>query len=316
MSEPLISVVVPVYRVERYLDRCMESLLGQSFADFELLLIEDGSPDGSAALCDAWEKRDSRVRAVHKANGGPSAARNLGVSLARGAYISFVDADDYVAPDYLAYLLRLLEENGADIACGQYREVFDSAESFSARAEETVRVFTPEEAILALYGPELYMPLVTAWCKLYKRQLFKEIRFPEGRLHEDDATAYRLLAASARTVLGSRVVYAYFQENTNSIVHNRSSHTQEDALLAYTEQCTFFAARGETTLERVARDNLLNIAVDLAARGDEVMRAFFRDGRAARYMGSDLRTKTRLRYYGYRLFGLDLNRLYHKILGR
>lgn len=315
MSEPLISVVVPVYKAERYLDRCVESLLAQTHTHLEILLIEDGSPDGSGALCDAWAAREERVRAFHKENGGPSAARNFGVDRSEGDYVSFVDADDYVAPDYLEYLLRLLTGNGADIACAQYRVAHDGDERFEPQGEDSVRRFTSGEAILALYGQELYMPLVTAWAKLFKREIVREVRFPEGRLHEDDATAYRFYYRSALTVLGPRAVYAYFQDNADSIVHNRSDSTQEDALLAFTEQCAFFEEHGEPELLRAARDNLLNIAVDLADKGDSVLRSFLRDGRAKAYMGGDLRVKTKVRYYGYRLLGVDLNKLYHKILG-
>ena len=316
MNGPLISVIVPVYRVEAFLDRCVESLLRQSYPHFELILVDDGSPDRSGALCDAWAQRDSRVRVLHKENAGPSAARNRGVDLARGEYVSFVDSDDYVAPDYLEYLYTLLTENEADIACAQYRVVYDGEERFEGQGEEKLSVFSSEEAILALYGQELYMPFVTAWAKLFKREIVQNVRFPEGRLHEDDATAYRFFAASGKTVLGSRAVYAYFQSNAGSIVHNRSEKTQQDALMAFTEQCAFFAGRGQTELERAARDNLLNIAVDMADKGDRVLRDFLRDGRAKPYLGRDLRFKTRVRYWGYQLLGVDLNKLYHQLLKR
>lgn len=314
MEQPLISVIVPVYKVERTLDRCVQSLINQSYGNLEIILVDDGSPDGCPALCDGWAARDGRIRVLHKPNGGLSDARNRGVELARGEYISFVDSDDYVSPDYAEYLLGLLRETGADIACGQHRITHDSQEKFQA-GEERISLFTGEEACAALYREETYMSLVTAWAKLFPTALLREIPFPVGRLHEDEATAYRLYYSSGRVALGSRPIYAYYQ-NSASIVHNRTERNQRDTLLAFEEQCQFYRERGNAPLARLAVKQLLNGAVDLACRGDRVFAAFLREGGAKRYLRSDLEWKTLLRYYGYMLLGLDLNRLYHRILRR
>ena len=142
---PLISVIVPVYKVEKYLDACVASILGQTYANLELILVEDGSPDNSGALCDAWAQKDPRVRVIHKENGGGGLARNVGLDAAKGELIAFVDSDDYIAPDMFAYLYSLLQQ-GADIAECDYVDVVEDGFVFPEEEGE-VRFVTPEEAL-------------------------------------------------------------------------------------------------------------------------------------------------------------------------
>lgn len=315
-NSALVSVIVPVYKVEDYLDRCVESVLRQSYTSFELLLVDDGSPDRCGALCDAWAEKDWRIRVFHKPNGGLSSARNLGTEKARGAYLCYLDSDDYLAPDALEYLLGLLQREEADIACGALRMVQDGGESFADQPEEQLCVFTGEEACLALNTEEDYMSLVTATAKLYRREIACAVRFPEGRLHEDEATAYRFCYLSRRVVRGTREIYGYYQGNAGSITHNRSERSQRDYLAAALEQISFFRGKGSPALARAAADRFLNNASYLAAEGDGVMRAFLRSGEARDCLREGVRFKTRLRCWGSRLFGVDLTRLYNKILGR
>ena len=312
-TRDLVSVIVPVYKVEPYLDRCVESLCRQSYPALEIILVDDGSPDRCGALCDAWAEKDARIRVLHKENGGLSDARNRGVELAKGAYISFVDSDDYVSPDYVAYLMALLREQDADIACGGYRMVSAGGETFDGQPDERVLRLEREDACLALLGQEHYMPLVTAWAKLFPAQLVRDNPFPKGRLHEDEATTYKYYDGCRAVALGTREIYAYYQ-NPQSITHTKTRKNREATLLAAEEQWAWFDGRGEERLRRAAADRLLNDAVYLAAKGDETYRAFLRSGEAARYLEKGLRIKTRVRYAGYRLFGADLTEAYHKIL--
>lgn len=314
MNDPLISVVIPVYKVEAYLDRCVESVVRQSYEKLEILLVDDGSPDRCGAMCDAWAGKDSRIRVLHQKNAGLGAARNRGTEIAAGEFVTYVDSDDYLAPDAIELLLRLLQEQGAEIAVADCVKTQEDHVSFDRSTEEQIRLFTGKEACMTLQGWELYMPMVTAWGKLFPRELLLREPFTEGRLHEDEATTYRLYAAVSRVALSSRPVYAYYQ-NPNSIMHTRSERSQRDTLLAYCEQIRFFRSQGETALAEAAEDKLLNVAVDFADRGEVVFGTFLRS-EAWQYRSLKTRPKTLIRYYGYRLTGRDFNKLYHKILRR
>ena len=314
MNDPLISVVIPVYKVEAYLDRCVESVVRQSYEKLEILLVDDGSPDRCGAMCDAWAGKDSRIRVLHQKNAGLGAARNRGTEIAAGEFVTYVDSDDYLAPDAIELLLRLLQEQGAEIAVADCVKTQEDHVSFDRTTEEQIRLFTGKEACMTLQGWELYMPMVTAWGKLFPRELLLREPFTEGRLHEDEATTYRLYAAVSRVALSSRPVYAYYQ-NPNSIMHTRSERSQRDTLLAYCEQIRFFRSQGETALAEAAEDKLLNVAVDFADRGEVVFGTFLRS-EAWQYRSLKTRPKTLIRYYGYRLTGRDFNKLYHKILRR
>lgn len=315
-NSALVSVIVPVYKVEDYLDRCVESILRQSYACLEVILVDDGSPDRCGALCDAWGEKDGRIRVFHKPNGGLSSARNLGTKNARGAFLCYVDSDDYLAPDAVEYLLGLLRKEDSDVACGSFRIVHGGGESFAGQPQEQIRVYTGEEACLALNSEEEYMSLVTAWAKLYRREIACAELFPEGRLHEDEGTAYRFYFRSRRVVCGTREIYGYYQGNAGSITHNRSERSQRDFLTAALEQISFYGSHEAPALACAAADRFVNTAACLAAEGDGVMRAFLRSGEARELLRGDLRARTRLRYWGSRLFGVDLNRVYHKILGK
>lgn len=314
MNDPLISVVIPVYKVEAYLDRCVESVVRQSYEKLDILLVDDGSPDHCGAMCDAWAGKDSRIRVLHQKNAGLGAARNRGTEIAVGEFVTYVDSDDYLAPDAIELLLRLLQEQGAEIAVADCVKTQEDHVSFDRTTEEQIRLFTGKEACMTLQGWELYMPMVTAWGKLFPRELLLREAFTEGRLHEDEATTYRLYAAVSRVALSSRPVYAYYQ-NPNSIMHTRSERSQRDTLLAYCEQIRFFRSQGETALAEAAEDKLLNVAVDFADRGEVVFGTFLRS-EAWQYRSLKTRPKTLIRYYGYRLTGRDFNKLYHKILRR
>ncbi len=306
-EETLLSVVVPVYKAEAYLDRCVESLLAQSYRHFELILVDDGSPDDCPRLCDAWARRDGRVRVLHKPNGGQADARNQGVRQARGDYISFVDADDYVSPDYLAYLLGLLRETGADIACGAYRIVWDGSESFAQQPPERVECLDREAASLALMG-ERYIQFVTPWGKLLPRPLVERHPFPVGHLHEDEATLYKILYEGGVTAVGERVIYAYFQ-NGQSVTHSRTRENMEAELQAMEERTRYFGEKGARRLQLAAARVLLSELVYQAAKGDQVCREYLRAGRERPYLLPELDIKVKLRYWGYRLLGRDFTEM-------
>ena len=194
--DPLVSIIVPVYNVKPYLNRCVNSLLGQSYQNMELLLVDDGSTDGSETLCDEYAAQDARVRVLHKKNGGLSDARNAGVDAAKGEYLSFVDGDDWVSPYYIENLYRALEQAGADFSASCFEEVFEGQPVQSVPTErlEAFEILSREEClrrILYQEGMEVTTPT-----KLYKRALFEGVRYPVGKLYEDIPVAYEVTKRS------------------------------------------------------------------------------------------------------------------------
>jgi glycosyltransferase involved in cell wall biosynthesis len=227
----MISVIVPVYRVEKYIRLCVESILGQTYPDFELILVDDGSPDSCGAICDEYAAKDTRVRVIHKENGGLSDARNAGLDIARGEYITFVDSDDYIAPNMLELLLNKLERYGADISVCGYRMVFeDSSETDELPEEDKDFCMTGPEALKPLLEGAPHMP-VASWGKLYRAELFADIRFPVGRLHEDTFTTYRLVYKCGKVVCSGLRLYFYLQR-VDSIMGRPFNPKRLDALAA------------------------------------------------------------------------------------
>ncbi len=231
---PLISVIVPVYKVEAYLDKCISSITEQTYRNLEILLVDDGSPDGSSAICDVWAARDARVKVLHKENGGGGQARNAALEIAQGGLIAFVDSDDYIAPDMFSYLYGLLED-GADIAeCG-----FTVTEDDSARfPQETPAVTTwnPRDAMAEHIRDTIFRQLI--WNKLYRREVIGEIRFPVGTKIDDEFFTYRVLSRAKRLVHSDRVCYAYRQQ-PGSVMHEYNPNRYRDGLKAKQQRLEF-----------------------------------------------------------------------------
>lgn len=209
-SEPLVSVVIPVYNVEKYLRTCLDSVLAQSYKNMQVIVVNDGSPDGSLAIAESYA--DPRLEVVSKPNGGLSSARNFGLARAQGDYLCFVDSDDSLHPDFVRLLMEGISKLQADLAvCGLARFSKDSElYSMSQPAqEENWRLYSQNEAITQLYGGLLLQQLTVAVSKLYPRRIYKNLHFPEGRLHEDVAVALPVLLQSERVALTRAPLYHY-----------------------------------------------------------------------------------------------------------
>lgn len=199
----MISVIVPVYNVEPYLRKCLDSILAQTYRDLEILIIDDGSTDGSGAICDEYAGKDERVRVFHTENKSLSCARNLGLDNAQGEWIGFVDSDDWIEPDMYETLLRRAEETGADVVeCGTFRDFPDKTE---IRNRQDLIVYN-EDTVVALLKGILFD---YAWDKLWRSKCFIKIRFPAGRVHEDTAVAYKLFEAADSICMISTPKYHY-----------------------------------------------------------------------------------------------------------
>lgn len=245
---PLISVIVPVYKVEPYLHRCVDSILAQTFTDFELILVDDGSPDNCPAICDEYAAKDSRIHVIHQKNGGLSAARNTGVDAASGAYLFFMDSDDVIHPDTLRILYECIEKTGAEISVGEFTRFSEENSITFLPWDENYTVLTNLEALDSFFdGRESLHSLVSVCCKLIRRDLFDGIRFPVGRLFEDEFTTYKLYYHAAKTVFCGDTLYYYFV-NDNGITRNLTMDKRFDEYDAQWERIKFFQEYGLDTL--------------------------------------------------------------------
>ena len=246
-----IDVIVPVYNVEPYLRRCVDSVLGQTLSDFTLFLIDDGSTDGSGGICGEYAGKDGRVRVIHQENRGLSAARNRGLEAGGGAYVAFIDSDDYVEERYLERLWRIAEEREADmVLSGMMVAAEDEKGAPAAPAEEPAHwAVSKEEAFRYMLGGE--RPLLFAWGKLYRRDLFQEIRFPAGELFEDVKIMHLLVERASRIVCTSYAGYFYVQRRGS--ITNRTAGREYLTLLENDEALWTFIRSHYPDLEYLVK---------------------------------------------------------------
>ena len=205
MLEPMISVIVPVYNVSAYLERCMRSLLDQTYTNLEIILVDDGSTDGSGDLCDQWAARDSRIRVIHRKNNGLSQARNDGLDAATGEFITFVDSDDILSPHLCRVLYNAMGRK-ADISICEAEHIFGDKPYAFAVCEEQ-EILTGYQAICQMWYQKSFLP--SAWAKLYRRELFDGIRFTVGRLFEDIDLMHEVFARANTIVYNRSRLYGY-----------------------------------------------------------------------------------------------------------
>lgn len=252
---PLISVIVPVYKVEAYLPACVDSILSQTFSNFELILVDDGSPDACGAMCDSYAHEDSRIRVIHQENGGLSAARNAGLDIAKGEYVTFVDSDDVIAPDCLQLFTEVTGETNADVVVGSYTEFSDDSNLegiwTQLKEKKSYRIENRYNACEALYLGKAEMP-INAWGKLYKTGVIGSQRFPVGRIHEDQAFVPRIIYAASGIAILDRAVYGY-RHNEDGITHSAFSNRRYDDIWAIDQCIAFFEDNGEMQIVLAAK---------------------------------------------------------------
>lgn len=205
----LISVIVPVYNVEDYVGRCVDSILNQTHKNLEVILVNDGSKDRSGKICDEYAAKDDRVRVVHKENGGLSSARNTGIEMAAGEYITFVDSDDWIEADAYEHLLKLMKKYQVKLVCGgNYNVDSKTGKKTPALCPEREEVISAEEFVGRMF---LWQGFDSSACdKLYHRSLLKTFRYPEGKVCEDVAITYKIVLGTDRAALSDRPFYNYF----------------------------------------------------------------------------------------------------------
>lgn len=229
---PLISIIVPVYNVEIYLERCIDSILSQTYENLEVILIDDGSTDASGRICDAYKEQDSRVIVIHQKNGGLSFARNTGIEAASGEFISCIDSDDFVAPDFVKTLYHNIEAEDADISVCNFNYYYEDGSIKSHGSDKMYKVCAPDEAIELIGRARDFT--ASAWGKLYRKKLFKEVCYPVGKLCEDQFVIYKLIMQCTKIVFDTSALYHYLIRS-GSIMTSANPKKMLDAVEAAKE---------------------------------------------------------------------------------
>lgn len=210
---PLISVIVPIYNVEKYLARCVDSIVNQTYKNLEIILVDDGSPDSCPQMCDDYAKKDSRIKVVHKKNGGLSDARNAGMAVAKGEYISFIDSDDYVSDDFFECLLDVMNKENSDIAECSVVKFYEDNRFDEFSDDLSVKTYDTQDAMSALIAENPFHQHV--WNKLYKTELVRDIPYAVGKLNEDEFWTYQVFGRANKVSKLNKTMYYYFQRNSS-----------------------------------------------------------------------------------------------------
>ncbi len=246
-----LSVVVPVYKVEKYLSRCIESILNQDFCNFQLILVDDGSPDNCGTICDEYASKDNRIKVIHKENGGLSSARNAGIDISTSEYITFIDSDDYIHPCMFSSMLKGMKNHDADISICSYLSTKEN--NAETTISNTFSLIDKYESITRMNNIEF----ITAWGKIYKTKLFEKIRYPVGKYHEDEFITYKLFYESNKIVFTEDKLY-YYYVNPESIIQSSFSEKNLDSLDVFKERIMFFEKKNEHELTKLSQKTLMS----------------------------------------------------------
>lgn len=260
----LISVVVPIYNVEKYLSACIESILSQTYKYIEIILVDDGATDTCPQICDQFSLKDSRIKVIHKKNGGLSDARNIGMNLAKGKFITFVDSDDLLDCKFIEDLFNTMIANEADIAFCDYCKIDENCMSKVDNSVGNIIKFSNTECLENLYIPKTHGMEFVAWGKLYKLDLFKKnkIFYPKGKIHEDTFTTYKLCYYANKVVFVDVPRY-FYRIRSGSIMSSRFNETRLSKLEAAKEACSFFQEKGESNLLKLSFNDFLHSTLSI-----------------------------------------------------
>lgn len=311
---PELSVIVPVYKVENYLHKCVDSILNQTFTDFELLLIDDGSPDNCGQICDEYAQKDARVRVIHKENGGVSEARNVGLENARGNYISFIDPDDWIDSRLFYETLKFLKEKNVDIVCFDCWEVQQGKERTHYKFNEDT-IFPAKIALEKILIDEIDNSPCN---KLYKKAVWHDIRFPVGRRFEDVATIYKTFCNATQIGYMKKSYYYYLKRSGSAIDLSFDAQRRYECFLGYKERYDFSLKYCKKVSERckmfAVKAAISCITAKSAGCGDisiedqKIIDTFVNNIKNVEY----LNLKNRLLVYGIKRWPI-INKIYGKL---
>lgn len=256
----LISVIVPVYNIEKYLPRCLNSILRQSYQNLEIILVDDGSTDGTVDICERYMAQDPRISLIVNAGKGVSSARNVGVRSSHGAYIVMVDSDDYIAPDMIEVLHCALVQSRADMSICDFVRGKEEQYTFDPFCGD-VETVSADEILRRIYlNDHNKLRYVVPWIKLYKRELFEDIQYPEGKIFEDIYTTHKLLA-KCRTIAVVDGIMSYYYQRPDSIMNHAFHLKKLDYLGALEERIVFLRERNLLDLETKQYDELIHALI-------------------------------------------------------
>ncbi len=237
----MISVIVPVYQVEDYLENCVQSILNQTYTDLEIILVDDGSKDNCPAMCDEFARKDKRIKVIHKENGGLSDARNRGLEAATGEYIAFVDSDDYIHPEMYANMVAFLERNpDFNLVMCRYKKVEESDnELYLKQTAQDIRILQHKDFIEDMFSAQGYEEYVVVWNKLYRREIWQDLRFPIGKLREDEFVSYKFLYPQEKIGFFMDRTYHY-RQRSGSIMQSSEIKAYWDNTEALLEKVAYF----------------------------------------------------------------------------
>lgn len=236
-KKPLISVIVPVYNVEEYLPRCVDSILAQTYENLEIILVDDGTKDNAGLICDQYAQKDARIKVIHKTNGGLSSARNAGIDIAQGDYLAFVDSDDWIEPDAYEVMLTAARKYDVKLVCaGRYDMDGEQGEKITGLCPEKEEVISGAELVRRMFTWNHIDS--AAWDKLYHRDLFREIRYPVGRVCEDVPTTYKIALDAGNVAMYPKPIYNYFHRPgsiTMSSISEKTFHFSQHTAAVYAD---------------------------------------------------------------------------------
>lgn len=259
--DELISVIVPIYKVERFLNDCIESIINQTYTNLEIILVDDGSPDKCGLICDNYAKEDKRIVVIHKENGGLSDARNAGIEVAKGAYLCFIDSDDKVRKDFVEKLYIGITTNEADLClCGIDR--IDENDNILDEITPQYEVGVTDGRMLVKSLKDFQTSNIVAWNKIYRRDLFKNLRYPKGKLNEDEFVTYKILYACKRVTIIPENLYHY-RKVQGSIMNSQFTEKRLEFLDAYKERISYFKEKEDYELYKISIISYIEILVYL-----------------------------------------------------
>ena len=230
-----LSVIMPVYKAEEYIYKAVDSILNRTYANLEVILVDDGSPDNCGKICDEYAEKDSRVKVIHKKNGGQADARNFGIEAASGEFIGFVDSDDYIEPYMYQEMIDYMQQNSLDIVCGDTKQIKGKKIKFKPRHKENL-IWNKNEAICENLSGSLDNAVTN---KIYKRKVIGDIRFPKGRVYEDVATIYKFIYNADRVGYLAKGYYYYIKRKGSTISTSFNSKSRYDCFVGYIERLDF-----------------------------------------------------------------------------
>nr|WP_022768216.1 glycosyltransferase family 2 protein [Butyrivibrio sp. NC2007] len=245
-NRELVSVIVPIYNVKEYLERCVNSILNQSYENLDIILVDDGSNDGSEEICDFFARKDKRVNVIHQENRGVAAARNTGLNNCKGELICFVDSDDYVHQDYILYLYSKMEDNNCDICMCYHVVTEDWDYKGSVNWDAPIHVYTREEIFDRFYT-DMHGSIIMLWNKIIRKDCIGNIRFDEGFIHEDEGTTFKILYNARKIAFSNEALYYYFSRD-ESITGIPYDKKRLDILKAYENRLSFYKDNSEKIL--------------------------------------------------------------------